>query len=640
MAKRTRKFKTEVQQLLDLVVHSLYSKKEIFLRELISNASDAIDRLRFEALTNDALLQEGEDGRIRIDADKDARTLTVRDNGIGMNAHELEQNIGTIASSGTRRFLEELRSHKEEEGPEFIGQFGVGFYSAFMVAEKVTLVTRRAGDGQPALRWTSSGAGNYTVEEIAEAPRGTAITLHLREDAAEYLEEPRIREIVRHYSDYIEYPIVMPVVRTKPADEEGAEPATSTEDETLNSMKPIWRKPKAEISDEDYTAFYRHISHDYDKPLHVIHYVAEGATEFRSLLYIPSRASLDPLLPEQRHGLHLYVRNVFINDDFRDLLPDYLRFVRGVVDSSDLPLNVSREMLQDQSVLRRIRKSLVAKILSELASLQEKQAEDYSAFFENFGRILKEGLHTDTANHDKLKDLLRYPTNKTDPGRTLSLREYVARMPQDQKAIYFIAGEHAATLAASPVLEVFRSRDFEVLFFLDPIDEWIAPRLGEYDGKKILPVDRGTLDLDAGEDEDTKKKKEEKRDAASREYEALISFLGETLREHVNEVRLSERLTDSCCCLVDDEHALGRGVERVMRAMHQPVPPSQRILEINPEHAVVRKMNELLQAEPESPQLRKWARLLHGQALLAEGAAPADPAGFANLVAELMESSA
>lgn len=637
MARRTRKFKTEVQQLLDLVIHSLYSKKEIFLRELISNASDAIDRLRFESLTDQKLIPDGENWEIRLHADKEAGTLTITDNGIGMSMDELEQNIGTIASSGTRRFLEALPAAKGADSPEFIGQFGVGFYSAFMVAEKVTLVTRRAGSDQPALRWTSSGAGSYSVDEVAAADRGTAITLQLREDAGEYLEEWRIREIVTHYSDYIEYPIVMDVAREQQPAQEGAEPTRTVADETLNSMKPIWRKSKDDVSEEEYNTFYRHISHDYAEPFHIIHFVAEGATEFRALLYLPSKAPFDLFMPDRRRGLHLYVKNVFINDNFEDLLPEYLRFVSGVVDSSDLPLNISREMLQDHAVVQRIRKSLVTKILNELADLQKKDIKAYREFFSDFGRILKEGLHADFANHDKLKDLVLYHSTRTEPDQPILLRDYVARMPESQKNIYFIAGEDAGTVAASPLLEVFRGKDYEVLFFLDPIDEWVAPRLGAYDGRQIVAVDSGTPDLDEGEDTG---KTAAKREAESKAYETLIGFLGKELEQEVKEVRLSERLTDSCCCLVGDGQSVSRGLERVMRAMNQPVPPSQRILEVNAAHPVLQKMKKLLDDDPDSDTLKDWAELLYGQALLAEGTPPKDPVHFARLVSKLMQSSA
>jgi molecular chaperone HtpG len=634
--KKTRKFKTEVQQLLDLVIHSLYSKKEIFLRELISNASDAIDRLRFESLTDKKLISDGEDWEIRIHPDQEARTLTISDNGIGMNSEELEKNIGTIASSGTRRFLEELPSGGDTNSPDFIGQFGVGFYSAFMVADKVTLVTRRAGEDQPALRWTSAGTGNYTLEEIDEAPRGTAITLHLREEMDEYLDEWRIRQIVTHYSDYIEYPVVMTVTREKKAEKEGDEPTQSEEDQTLNSMKSIWRKSKDEVSEEDYTAFYRHISHDYAEPLRVIHFVAEGATEFRALLYLPAKPPMDLLMPDQQHGLHLYVRNVFINDNFQELLPEYLRFVKGVVDSSDLPLNVSREMLQDHAVIQRIRKSLIAKILNELSDLQKKDMKSYRDFFDNFGKIVKEGLHTDFENQDKLKELCLYHSTKSEPEHPITFRDYVTRMPASQEKIYFITGEDVKTVAESPLLELFRSKDYEVLFFLDPIDEFVAPRLGSYDGKEIVPIDRGTLDVNKEEDNE---EITEQHKAATEEYKTLLTFIGDALKDDIKEVRLSKRLTDSSCCLVGDDQSIGRGLERVMRAMNQPIPPSPRILEVNAEHPVVQKMKKLLDEDPASTVVKDWASLLYGQALLAEGAPPKDPVRFARLVGELMQSS-
>lgn len=633
MAKKTRKFKTEVQQLLDLVIHSLYSKKEIFLRELISNASDAIDRAKFEALTDKAIQAAGEDWKIELEADKEARTLTIRDNGIGMTQEELEQNIGTIANSGTRKFLEALQAEPEGGRPEFIGQFGVGFYSSFMVADEVELTTRRAGTEGSAIRWRSKGAGSYTLEEADKAEPGTEIVLSLKEDQAEYLDEWTLKRIVKEYSDYIRYPVVMEVTRTTPAAEEGEEPTETTEVETLNSMKAIWRRSREEVTEEEYNEFYRHVSHDHTDPMRVIHYAAEGATEFRALLFVPSQAPFNLFLREEHRGIQLYVKNVFITDDCKELIPDYLRFVRGVVDSSDLPLNVSREMLQDDAILRRISKSVVSRLLKELADLKEKDLETYRAFYEEFGAVLKEGLYMDFQNLDKLKELVLYPSTTTEPGVLTSLREYVDRMKEGQKAIYYITGDSLETALQSPHLEAFRRREIEVLCFADTIDEWVVQRLTDYDGKPLQAVDRGDLDLDS---EEEKEAHQSERDQAEQEYKELLEYMGTALKEQIKEVRLSSRLTDSSCCLVADEAGMNAHMERIMQAMNQEAPPSLRILEVNPEHPVLDRMKALYQADPDGQTLADYVELLYNQALLTEGSAPKNPLRFAQLVSDLM----
>ena len=633
MAKKTRKFKTEVQQLLDLVIHSLYSKKEIFLRELVSNASDAIDRAKYEALTDKAIQVEGEEWKIELIPDKEARTLTIRDNGIGMSVEELEANIGTIANSGTRKFLEALQANQDAATPEFIGQFGVGFYSAFMVADQVELVTRRAGSDETDIRWRSKGAGKYTLEDAEKETQGTDITLHMSEGQDEYLEEWTLKRIIKEYSDYIAVPIVMDVTKTTPAEEEGGEPTTEVETETLNSMKAIWKKSKSEVSDEEYNDFYRHVSHDHTDPLRVIHYNAEGATEFRALLYVPSQAPFNMFLREEHKGIHLYVKNVFITDDCKELIPDYLRFVRGVVDSSDLPLNVSREMLQDDAIIKRINKSVVGKVLNELSDLKEKDAEQYLKFYEEFGAVLKEGLYMDFQNGDKLKELVMFRSTKTEDGKPISLRDYVDRMPEVQKEIYYISGDSLEAAQNSPHLEVFRNKDYEVLFFVDNIDEWVVQRLTDYDGKPLKAVDRGDLDLDS---EEEKKEHEEKREEATKEYKDLLDYLGGKLEEQVKEVRLSSRLTDSACCLVADEMGMNAHMERIMKAMSQEMPDSKRILELNPDHPVMATMKGLFESDKESEKLANYVEILYDQALLTEGSAIKNPLRFTKLVSELM----
>ncbi|HMP73439.1 MAG TPA: molecular chaperone HtpG [Kiritimatiellia bacterium] len=629
MSLHTRTFKTEVRQLLDLVIHSLYSKKEIFLRELISNASDAIDRARFEALTHKDIQRPEDAWEIRITLDKTARTLTVSDNGIGMTADEVEANIGTIANSGTRRFLESLQANPDAASrPELIGQFGVGFYASFMVADRVEVITRRAGSEAPATRWISSGEDTYTLEEAERADFGTDIILHLREDQDDFLSPWRIKSVVKQYSDYIGYPVKM-LGEAKPAKE--GEEALPPEDETLNSRKAIWKKAPADVTQAEYNEFYHHVSHDFSDPLHVIHYSAEGVTEFKALLFLPEKPPFDLYLREGHRGIHLYVRNVFITDDCRALLPEYLRFVQGVVDSSDLPLNVSREMLQDDALIRKIRKSLVGKVLNTLADLKEKNFADYLKFYRSFGAVLKEGIHTDFENREKLTGLLLYPSTTSEPDRPVSFKEYVERMPQDQKAVYVLAADSLRAAQSSPLLEVFRKKNYEVLFWTDPIDEWVGQSLTEVEGKKIQPIDRGDLDLGPVSEEETKAREE-----AAKEHEGLLAAIKSLLGEDIKEVRFSSRLTDSACCLVADEHGLSASMERLMQAMNKELPPSQRILELNPAHPVVAKMDAMHKASADDPQLKDYAELLYGQALLLEGSPLKDPAAFTQRLARLM----
>ena len=633
MAKKSRKFKTEVQQLLDLVIHSLYSKKEIFLRELISNASDAIDRVQFEALTDKKLIGKHEEWKIKVTADKEARTLTISDNGIGMTAEEVEANIGTIANSGTRRFLEELQKNKKTANAEFIGQFGVGFYASFMAADKVTVVTKRAGSDAPAVLWTSAGTGTYTLEESDRTERGTDVTLHLREDMDAFLEEHEVRRVVREYSDYISFPIVMDITRTQKGENEGDEEVTTTEEETLNSMKAIWKKAASDVSEEEYNEFYKHVSHDYTDPLTEIHYRAEGTTEFQALLYLPSQAPADLFWPDAKRGLHLYVKNVFINEDCEDLLPAYLRFIKGVVDSSDLPLNVSREVLQDDAVIRRIRKNLVTRVLKELADLKARTPEKYQPFYEQFGTVIKEGVHQDFENYDKLVELLIFASSKSEDGKPISLKDYVARMPEAQKEIYFLTAASLAQATHSPHLEALKDKDYEVLFFVDPIDEWVTQRLTEYDGKKLKAIDRGDIDIHSDEE---KEAQEESLKSDAETYKGVIEFIQKHLDEEIKEVKISTRLTDSACCLVADEMGMNANMERIMKAMNQEMPPVKRVLELNPKHPVMPKLLAMVEADAASESLGDYADLLYSQALLTEGSPIKDPAHFAQLVSKLM----
>ena len=644
MTKATKKFETEVQQLLDLVIHSLYSNRDIFLRELISNASDAIDKVRFESHSSEAVMEGNAEWRIKIIPDKGAGTLTIRDNGIGMSILEVEENIGTIARSGTRSFMESLKGKTLQEHPEMIGQFGVGFYSSFMVADRVTIITRKGGqDKTGGCLWESTGDGSYTIEEYEKEGRGTDVILHLKEDMLEYLDEWRIRSIVKKYSDYVQYPIVMDISREETPkgidgkEIEGAGTIEKTSEETLNSMKAIWTRPKSEVTDEEYEEFYKHISHDFEKPLKTIHYSAEGVSEFKALLYIPAHKPFDLFLREHKHGVHLYVKRVFITDNCEAVLPDYLRFMKGVVDSSDLPLNVSREILQEDVQIKRIQKNLVGKVLATLAEMKEKSGEDYLKFYREFGPVLKEGIHFDHASKDKLQELVLFESSKTEPGAYMSLKEYTERMPEGQKEIYFITGTSRKALEGSPHLEIFRTKGYEVLFMLDPVDEWVVQSLNEFDGKKLKAVDRGDVELGS---EEEKKEQEAKKEEHVKHYKDLLEFVKETLKDRVKEVRLSGRLTDSACCLVADEYGMNANMERILKAMNQEVPESKRVLELNPEHPIMQVLSKLFEQDKSNNKLLDYCELLFDQALLTEGSPINDPLRFTKLVSELMVEAA
>jgi molecular chaperone HtpG len=643
MGKTIKKFETEVQQLLDLVIHSLYSNKEIFLRELISNASDAIDKVRFESHSNMELLEGNADWKIKLAADKDAGTLTIIDNGIGMNIDEVADNIGTIAKSGTKNFMASLKEKNLSDNPELIGQFGVGFYASFMVADKVTLTTRKAGDKQFGCRWESAGDGSYTIEECEKETRGTEIVLHLKDEMKEFLDEWRIRSIVKKYSDYVQYPVVMDVTRSEPVRDqdgkviEGGGNIDTTTEETLNSMKAIWTRPKSEITQEEYEEFYKHISHDYDKPLSTIHYSAEGVSEFKSIVYIPSHKPYDLFLRDHKKGVHLYVKRVYITDNCEALLPDYMRFIKGVVDSSDLPLNVSREILQEDVQIKRIQKSLVGKILSTLAEMKEKEYENYLKFYAEFGPVLKEGVHFDHANREKIQDLLLFESSKTEHGKFVSFKEYLERMPEAQKEIYYITGMSRAAVENSPYMEVFRKKDFEVLYMTDPVDEWVVQAIHDYNEKHLKAIDRGDLELDS---EEEKKEQEAKKEEAKKEFASILEFIQETLKDQVKEVRLSSRLTESACCLVAEESGMNANMEKILKSMNQEVPEAKRILEINPDHRILQVMTAMYQKNKEDGKLADYCELLFDQALLTEGTPIKDPLRFTKLVSELMVTGA
>ena len=639
MATEKKEFKTEVQQLLDLVIHSLYSNKDIFLRELISNGSDAIDRLRFEALSNKELIKDDPEFRIKLFVDNEAKTLRIEDNGIGMTRDELEENIGTIAHSGTRQFMEELKKSKAKASPELIGQFGVGFYSAFMVADNVVLKTRPA-TGDESWTWESSGDGSYEISEGGRDKRGTEITLHLNESSRDYIVEFRLRQIIKKYSDFVEYPVVMDIIRDEtPMDDEGkpkegAEKQTTVTEETLNSMKAIWMRPKSEVKKEEYNEFYKHVSHDYTDPLKTIHYSAEGKIEFRALLYLPAKAPFDMFQQEgTKHGIHLYVKRIFIMDNCEALLPRYLRFAKGVVESNDLPLNVSREILQEDVIIKKIEKSVTTKILSELKSMMKKSEEDYLSFYREFGKVLKEGVEIDPTNKDKIKDLLLFESSRTEPGKYVSLKEYTERMVVDQKEIYFITGTSRSAVENSPHLEVFKKKEIEVLFMTEPVDEFILSGFGEYDKKKLKSIAQGDIDLGT---EEEKKIADEQKKETSGKYKKLIKKVQDSLKDYVKEVRLSDRLTDSASCLVTDDGDMNPQMERIFAAMNQAVPETKRILELNPDHPVIETMNDLFAADKKNPKLADYSELLYDQALLTEGIAIKDPARFARLVTDLM----
>ena len=619
---KNMEFKTEVQQLLNLMIHSLYSNRDIFLRELIANAADAIDKARFESLTHPEMAKKWE---IRITPDKKAKTLTISDNGIGMTQDEVVENIGTIAKSGTRAFLKllEEQGSKKEELPELIGQFGVGFYSAFMVAGEVVIVTKKAGSDAPAVRWSSRGEGEYELDSAEKSEPGTEITLHLKEDAEQYLESWKLSGIIHKYSDFIEYPIVMPEVKVN---EDKTETVT---DRVLNSQKAIWLRKPSEITEEEYKSFYSHLSNfGGTEYLKAIHLSAEGTSEFKALLFLPKQAPFNLLMPDlQKRGRQLYVRRVFITDECKELIPDYLRFVCGVVDSNDLPLNVSREILQENPQLARIEKAVTAKVLSELKKLLETDREAYAGFFREFGRIFKEGLHTDFANAEKLKDLVMYESMNTEPGKMITLAEYVAAMPESQKEIYYITGEKRESVASSPALEYFRSKGYDVLFMTDPIDDWIMQQMFQYRKKNFKSIAKGDFEVEGAAD---------MLKAAQEKFAGLVEFLKKALGDKVGEVRFSARLTDSPCCLITEGNALSPHLERLFKAMHQEIPESKRILELNPKHPLIEAMFELSKQSDKAPELEMYAKVLFDQALLTEGSPLPDPAAFAREVTNLL----
>ena len=612
--KESMPFQAEVKQLLQLMIHSLYSNKEIVLRELISNASDAADKLRFEAISNGALYDGDSDLKIRIAFDKDARTLTISDNGIGMSRDEVISNIGTIAKSGTKEFFNALSGDQAKDA-NLIGQFGVGFYSAFIIADKVSLTTRRAGE-TTAVRWESSGEGDFTLEEADKATRGTDVVLHLREAEDEFLSDWKLKTIIRKYSDHITLPIVMKKSEWK----DGAEVPTD-DDETVNTASALWARNKNDISEDEYQAFYKHVSHDFENALSYTHSRVEGKQEYISLLYIPSRAPFDLYDRERRHGIKLYVKRVFIMEDAEKLMPQYLRFVRGVIDTSDLPLNVSREILQSSRDVDAIKAGSVKKVLSLLEDMAENKPDDYAKFYGEFGRVLKEGPGEDFANKDKIAGLLRFASTKTDnEEQSVSLKDYIARMQPEQELIYYITAESFAAAQHSPHLEIFRKKGIEVLLLSDRVDEWLLGSLTEFDGKKLQSIAKGDLDLGKLES-DTEKDIQKK---IEKETKSLVKNIKTSLGDQVKDVRVTHRLTDSPACLVSDANDLSGNLARMLKAAGQTAPESKPILEINPGHKLVKR----LEAETAETVFNDLALVLFDQALLAEGGSLNDPASF------------
>ncbi len=634
--KETHPFKTEVQQLMNLIINSLYSNKEIFLRELISNASDAIDKLRFKSQTEPQLLGNDAEFKIKITPNADKGTLEISDNGIGMTHDEVMENIGTIAKSGTAAFLAAVEKSKAKGGlpPELIGQFGVGFYSAFIVAEQVSILTRAAGSDK-GVRWESSGDGSFTIEEAPKDSRGTTILLKLKnaeKDEQDFTEQWTIRQIVKQHSDFVSYPIVMDVEKEEPVpDQEQLKDSTGkaigdktrkvVREETLNSMKAIWAKNKDEVTEEEHKEFYQHISHDWNPPLEHLHMKFEGKTEYQVLLYVPSKAPFDLFHQERKHGIHLYCKRVFIMDNCKELIPEYLGFIHGVVDAPDLNLNISREILQQDSLVRNIKKNIVKKLFELFGKMEESK---YNEFFEQFGQILKVGVHTDFENREKIADLIRYKTTKSD-GKYVSLAQYVSNMKADQKDIYYISGDNLSFLINSPHLERLKDKDYEVLLMTDPVDEWVVQALPEYKGKKLVSAEKGDLELDQPDDKKTD------------EFAPLFACIQSHLEDKIKEVKSSTRLKESVSCLSGDANDMSAYMEKILKATGQEAPKVKRVLELNVDHPVFAKIKALFDKDKDSPMLKNYSSLLHDMAVISEGGKLEDPSRFNKMIGDLLD---
>ncbi|WP_372770652.1 molecular chaperone HtpG [Pseudoalteromonas sp.] len=627
--KETFGFQTEVKQLLQLMIHSLYSNKEIFLRELVSNASDAADKLRFLALENNDLYEGNGELRVRISADKEANTVTISDNGIGMTRDEVISSLGTIAKSGTAEFFQNLTGDQARDS-QLIGQFGVGFYSAFIVADSVTVRTRKAGESE-ATEWHSKGEGEYTLADIEKAERGTEIILHLRDDEKEFLEEYRLRSIVTKYSDHVSIPVEMYTPPTEESEGPDGEkiPATPGEWQAINKATALWTRDKSEISEEEYKEFYKHVGHDWEEPLTWAHNKVEGKTEYTSLLYIPKKAPFDMWNRDRQHGLKLYVQRVFIMDDAEQFMPNYLRFVKGLLDSNDLPLNVSREILQDNKVTQAIRKGCTSRVLKMLERMGKNKPEEYQTFWNEFGQVIKEGPAEDMANKEAIAKLLRFASTNSDlETQNVSLEQYIERMKEGQDKIYYVVADSFQAAKSSPHLEIFRKKGIEVLLLSERVDEWMMSHLTEFDGKQLASITRGDLDLGNLDDEESKKEQE----ASEKEVEGLIERVKTVLGDKVKEVRFTHRLTDSPACVVADEHDMSSQMQKLMEQIGQKAPETKPVFELNPEHQLVKHLNNV----QDEDNFAQWADVLLDQALLAERGSLKDPAGFVSRLNKLM----
>jgi len=636
--KETHHFKTEVQQMLHLIINSMYSNREIFLRELISNASDAMDKLRFKAQTEPELLGSDTEFKIKLTADGIKQTFEIADNGIGMTEEDVLENIGTIAKSGTAAFIEAMETSKNDNtlAPELIGQFGIGFYSAFMVADKITLITKAAGT-DTAVKWESHGDGEYTIEETEKDSRGTTIILELKKkekDDKDFTDEWTLRNIIKMHADFVSYPIVMDVEKDEPIpekeqllDKEGKPIGETTKkviaEETLNSMQAIWARDKKDVSDKEYEEFYKHISHDWNPPSVHLHMKFEGATEYSALLYLPSKAPFDTFAPESKHGIHLYCKRVFIMDDCKELMPEYLKFVKGVVDAPDLDLNVSREILQQNSLVRNIRRNLIRKVFDLIKGMEK---EKYDEFYNEFGQVLKVGIHTDIENRSKISDFIRYKTTKSN-GKLVSLKEYVDNMEKDQKEIYYITGDNLSAILNSPHLEKLKEKGYEVLLMSDPIDEWVVQALTEYDGKTLKSAEKGDLDLD---------KIDEKK---SDEYSALFNYIKINLQDNIKEVKPSTKLHKSVSCLSGDTYDMSAYMEKIIKSTGQKTEKVKRVLELNIDHPVIAKIKVMFEKDAGDPVLKKYCQLLLDMALISEGSKVNNPAEFSQTIGDLMSNS-
>jgi molecular chaperone HtpG len=637
----THKFEAEVSQVLSLVINSLYSNKDVFLRELVSNAADALDKLRFESIQKPELLAAGYQAKIRLIPDDEQKTLTIWDNGIGMTEAALIKDLGTVARSGSKELVERLKRADQSHDMKLIGQFGVGFYSGYLVADRIEVTSRAAGSEQ-ATKWSSAGQDEFSVEPATREETGTSVVLHLKSEFHDYTSEWKLRELVERYSNFIAYPIELQVKRTPKSEPDSTETKTpEIQFEPINKAKALWMRPEKDISDDEYNEFYKHLTHDFEPPLARAHFHVEGTQMFTGLLYLPKRPPFDLGNPELKHGVRLYVRRVFIMDNAAELLPSWLRFVRGVVDSDDLPLNVSRELLQDSSIVRTIKKQVIRRVLDLLTKLATERESEYLDFWGKFGPVIKEGLHLDPTYADKIAPLLRYESSQAAGGLT-SLAEYIKRMPEGQSKIYYAQGPSKALLHASPHLEVLKKRGYEVLYMTHGIDQWTIDGLREFEGKKLVDaMQEGDDDDDEDSSAEAKSDEDKSKDkaTANKAVEGLLTRAKQVLESTVSDVRISERLTDSPACLVVPRGGLPAHIERLLRAHQHDLPEQKRILELNPQHPLIQRMNSEIGAHPDSPQISEWIELLYDQALLVEGSPLPDPARFSKRLLALMQSA-